>query len=65
MTQSQSVPARHGEHAMAAAAHQPKKFVAALDVGTTTVRCHIFDQHAKIVGSASAQVHFFLIMYHT
>ena len=57
MTQSQSVPARprHGEHAMAAAA-QPKKYVAALDVGTTTVRCHILDKTAKVVGSATRQV---------
>jgi len=39
-----------------AAAAQPKKYVAALDVGTTTVRCHVLDQNAKVVGSATRQV---------
>jgi glycerol kinase len=39
-----------------AAAAQPKKYVAALDVGTTTVRCHILDKTAKVVGSATRQV---------
>ena len=29
------------------------KYVAALDVGTTTIRCHVFDQNAQIKGSAN------------
>lgn len=33
-----------------------KTFIAALDIGTTTIRCYIFDQDAKIVGAAKCQV---------
>lgn len=32
------------------------QFVAALDVGTTTIRCIIFDQHLQVRGSAHAEV---------
>ncbi|GLH12946.1 Uncharacterized protein GBIM_17603 [Gryllus bimaculatus] len=32
------------------------KFVAALDVGTTTIRCYIFDQSTTAVGSACDKV---------
>lgn len=35
-----------------------KKFIAALDIGTTTVRCHIVDRHGDIIGSSSKKVHF-------
>ena len=31
-------------------------YVLALDVGTTTVRCHIYDKHAQIKGSGSRKV---------
>lgn len=33
-----------------------EKYIAALDVGTTTIRCHIFDQNAQIKGTATDQV---------
>ncbi|KAL0278744.1 UNVERIFIED_CONTAM: hypothetical protein PYX00_000474 [Menopon gallinae] len=32
------------------------KFVAALDVGTTTIRCHIFDEEVKLRGFAEDQI---------
>ncbi|XP_059475568.1 putative glycerol kinase 5 [Neocloeon triangulifer] len=60
MTQSKSVPARprHGEHMAEQQQQQTaeKRFVAALDVGTTTVRCHIFNKAAQVVGAATRQV---------
>ncbi len=31
-------------------------FVLALDVGTTTIRCHIYDKHAHIKGSGFRKV---------
>lgn len=37
---------------------QAGKYIAALDVGTTTIRCHIFDQNAQIKGTATDQVIF-------
>lgn len=36
-----------------------EKFVAALDVGTTTLRCYVFDQKAQLRGSAVDQVNKF------
>lgn len=38
-----------------------EKFVAALDVGTTTIRCCIFDQTAQLRGSAADQVAIFFL----
>lgn len=32
------------------------KYVAALDVGTTTIRCYIYDKNVQICGSASENV---------
>ncbi len=31
-------------------------YVLALDVGTTTIRCHIYDKHAQIKGSGFRKV---------
>ena len=31
-------------------------YVLALDVGTTTVRCHVYDKHAQIKGSGLRKV---------
>lgn len=33
-----------------------QKFVAALDVGTTTIRCYIYDKNVQIRGTASEKV---------
>lgn len=33
-----------------------EKYIASLDVGTTTVRCHIFNSSAESIGSSSEQV---------
>ena len=32
------------------------RYIAALDVGTTTVRCHIIDENTVTVGSAAEKV---------
>ena len=32
------------------------RYIAALDVGTTTVRCIIYDSNVQICGSANAEV---------
>lgn len=34
------------------------KYVAALDVGTTTIRCYIYDKSVRIRGTACEQVNF-------
>jgi glycerol kinase len=39
------------------------KFIAALDIGTTTIRCYIFDHEANIVGSAFDAVSIKIILY--
>lgn len=36
------------------------KYIAALDVGTTTVRCFIYDNNVQIVGKASDKVNIYL-----
>ncbi|CAB3378540.1 Hypothetical predicted protein [Cloeon dipterum] len=64
MTQSQSVPSRprHGQRManqreqQAQLGQAAKRFVAALDVGTTTVRCHVLNQAAAVVGTAQREV---------
>lgn len=33
-----------------------ERYVAALDVGTTTIRCQIIDSKAQVVGASSAKV---------
>ena len=33
-------------------------YVLALDVGTTTIRCHVFDKYAQIKGTGSRKVSF-------
>lgn len=35
-----------------------EKYIAALDVGTTTIRCFIYDSKVNIIGSATDQVRF-------
>lgn len=37
-------------------ANGKSKYIAALDIGTTTVRCYIFDSNVQIVGLATEQV---------
>lgn len=36
------------------------KFIGALDVGTTTLRCMIFNSSLEICGSSNEQVFFFV-----
>lgn len=33
-----------------------QKLIAALDVGTTSVRCHLYDQNAELKGQAHDKV---------
>lgn len=37
-------------------ANGKSKYIAALDIGTTTIRCYIFDSNVQIVGIANEQV---------
>jgi glycerol kinase len=41
------------------------KYVLALDVGTTTVRCYVLDQSTAVVGEAYQEVSFVMSMYCT
>lgn len=36
------------------------KYIVALDVGTTTIRCHILDNKAVTIASAAEKVLYFL-----
>lgn len=38
-----------------------KKYIAALDVGTTLIRCFIYDSNVTICGLASEKVFIFII----
>jgi glycerol kinase len=39
------------------------KYVLALDVGTTTVRCYVLDQSTAVIGKACQEVSFIVSMY--
>lgn len=39
-----------------------EKFIASLDVGTTTIRCFIYDSNVKTRGSACEQVTIFFLL---
>lgn len=36
--------------------NEERKFIAALDIGTTSLRCFIYDNNVQIIGKASDKV---------
>lgn len=48
-----------------ATATKNRVYIAALDVGTTTIRCHIFDKNAKTVSTAVQKVILVSFSIHT
>lgn len=40
-----------------------KKYIASLDIGTTSIRCFIYDINVHIVGRACANVIFFVVQF--
>jgi glycerol kinase len=41
------------------------KYVLALDVGTTTVRCYVLDQSTAVIGKACQEVSYIMSVYRT
>lgn len=39
------------------------KYILAVDVGTTTIRCHIYNQDAEIVGKSEKKVKSLFLFY--
>ncbi|XP_048361507.1 putative glycerol kinase 5 [Sphaerodactylus townsendi] len=48
--------ALEGDAAAPSAAAAPAKYVLGVDVGSTVVRCHVYDKTAAIKGSSTKQV---------
>lgn len=41
-----------------------EKYIAAVDIGTTSLRCYIFNSKAEIIGRASTQVNLNFIHFY-